>query len=339
MRRYYGPTRARGSANWRCAWYDPSSVAGGKGRKGNLSLETPDRDAALAKLSRLRLEAAAGLAPARRGVTVGEALNRWLEAGRAWKYQTVRLRWRVVSELGEALGKGRVLDELSTEEVARWLGERHGKGAASSYNLVRSVLRSFWRFAASQGYCARLATEGIGKRRDPGRAPRALGEGEENALLIHADERMKDLVVVAIETGLRQGTLTKLRADWVRDGWLEVPAAEMKAGRALRVPVSERAALAIDRARRREELRGEPVGRLFRFSTSWVRWKFRECADAVGLYGFRFHDLRATFVSRLRERGVRVEVAARLAGHADSRVTLKHYSAVSDIDLKDAING
>lgn len=213
----------------------------------------------------------------------------------------------------------------------------HGSARGSHWNFVRRVLISCWRWFVGMGFADRVVPLGVASRREVKREPRCLSEGEENALILQLEDRMKDLMVVAIETGLRQACATNLRASWVRDGWLEVPGDSTKPGRDLRVPLSARAQQAIARALSRVALEGRPGGRVFPFSTQLVRLRFRQAADRCGLYGLRFHDLRATFVSRLRERGVRLEVAARLAGHSDPKVTLRHYAAVSEKDMKEAV--
>lgn len=337
MRRYYGPTRASGSGNWRVAWYDPPTVADGKGRKGNHSLGTPDRQAAEAVLARLRLQAATGAPVAAQYFPIGEAVRRYLETGRAWRFSTMEARRRELRSLLSQVAPGRALREVSSEELGRWMLAAHGSAKASHWNFVRRVLISFWRWCVGMGFCERVVPSGVAPRREVRREPRALSEGEENALILQLDDRMKDLMVVAIETGLRQACVTKLHASWVRDGWLEVPAGSTKSGRLLRAPLSVRAQHAIARALARVADAGGPSGRAFPFSTQLVRLRFRQAADRCGLYSLRFHDLRATFISRLRERGVRLEVAARLAGHSDPKVTLRHYAAVSEKDMKEAV--
>ena len=53
---------------------------------------------------------------------------------------------------------------------------------------------------------------------------------------------------------------------------------------------------------------------------------FERAAARASLAGFTFHDLRATAITRWREAGIDLEVAAALAGHATIKITAETYS-------------
>jgi integrase len=53
---------------------------------------------------------------------------------------------------------------------------------------------------------------------------------------------------------------------------------------------------------------------------------YERATKRAGITGFTFHDLRATAITRWREHGVDLEVAAALAGHATIKVTAEIYS-------------
>jgi integrase len=69
---------------------------------------------------------------------------------------------------------------------------------------------------------------------------------------------------------------------------------------------------------------------------NWYRRTFKPAAHAAAegktaeekktdpIYSFRFHDLRHTTASRLRQRGVPIEDVAEALGHADTRVTQRY---------------
>lgn len=64
----------------------------------------------------------------------------------------------------------------------------------------------------------------------------------------------------------------------------------------------------------------------------------RRVYDRLGLQGFTFHDLRATAITRLRERGVAAETIAAIVGHKSVTTTLQTYTEVTD-DRKRAALG
>jgi integrase len=67
----------------------------------------------------------------------------------------------------------------------------------------------------------------------------------------------------------------------------------------------------------------------------------RRFADALKRAGlssdFSFHDLRHSYASMLIQAGVPIEVISDLLGHADTRITLRHYAHLVDSVRQDAV--
>jgi integrase len=72
-----------------------------------------------------------------------------------------------------------------------------------------------------------------------------------------------------------------------------------------------------------------------------LRRAYKRFLKKIGVPEKKFHAFRATYCTLLCRRGVRLEVASRLMGHADITVTAKFYLFVSDqqkIDASEKIN-
>ena len=69
-----------------------------------------------------------------------------------------------------------------------------------------------------------------------------------------------------------------------------------------------------------------------------VRRMHAACA-AAGLDPVGFHDLRRTFGARLARKGVPIAVIAEALGHADERITRKHYAHLAPSYVADTIRG
>jgi integrase len=66
--------------------------------------------------------------------------------------------------------------------------------------------------------------------------------------------------------------------------------------------------------------------------------RFGMALKKAGLPGhFSFHDLRHSFASMLIQSGVPIEVIADALGHADTRITIRHYAHLSDKVRKEAV--
>ena len=102
-----------------------------------------------------------------------------------------------------------------------WTRVVGGKVAA---NRLHDHLRSLWNWAIEQGYAT--TSPFLRTRKGKNRLKHAefnrdcrLREGEEAALLAHANPLLKDVIVAALETGMRKGELLSLV--WRQVRWLQ----------------------------------------------------------------------------------------------------------------------
>src|SRR5262245_60576135 len=150
----------------------------------------------------------------------------------------------------------------------------------------------------------------------------------------------RDLVHLALLTGCRYGELTRFRvADYNADvGTLSVRIA--KGGKVRHVTLTEEASAFLDRlvaGRSPEEpLLRRDDGRAWKRAEQ-VRPMREACARAGIVPAVGFHVLRHTHASLLAMRAVPMAVIARQLGHADTRMTEKHYAHLAPNYVADTI--
>jgi integrase len=140
-------------------------------------------------------------------------------------------------------------------------------------------------------------------------------------------DHVTPLVLLALNTGLRRGELLALTwADLDFDrAILTVRGEAAKSGSTRHVPLNREALEVLTAWRGPQEDRTRPVFAgvdgepLAGTKTSWLGlMKKSKIKD------FRFHDLRHTFASKLVMRGVDLNTARELLGHADLKMTLRY---------------
>ena len=140
-------------------------------------------------------------------------------------------------------------------------------------------------------------------------------------------DHLRPIVLVALNTGLRRSELFHLR--WkdidLTGKWICVDGATAKNGQTRRVPLNTEA-LATLETWRKQASDAEPrvfpgVGgkRLKRVDRAW-----RGLRKRAALTGFRFHDLRHHFASRLVQSGIDLNTVRELLGHADITMVLRY---------------
>lgn len=209
-------------------------------------------------------------------------------------------------------------------------------------NRVLTVLKAALNLAFAEGYAA---SDEAWRRVKPfkgAEAPRVryLTEEESVRLVNASPAGLRELVAAALLTGCRYGELAQLRVQDVNleAGVLSIGAS--KSGKARHVMLTPEAirffrqqgAGKAPRALLLTRPDGEPWGTAHQFRP------LREaCAAAKIQPAASFHVLRHTYASRLAMRGAPMAVIAEQLGHADLKLTARHYAHLSPGYVADTI--
>jgi len=136
----------------------------------------------------------------------------------------------------------------------------------------------------------------------------------------HTNPEFYAIVVVALETAMRQGEILSLR--WEHVNWRKrtVYLPMTKNGTAREVPLS-RTAYDIFQS----HMTPKPEGRVFSYTSSGIKSTWRFFIKSTGIEDLHFHDLRHCAISALLERGLSTIEVAAISGHK-SMAMLKRYS-------------
>ena len=175
------------------------------------------------------------------------------------------------------------------------------------------------------------------KRRD-----RRLEPGEYEALLqeatsgtrLHKKHWVYHAMEIAVESGMRQGEIHAL--EWADVDFKKRIISSMRkdkdseGGKKLhRIPMLKGAREALLRAQ--DELGGD--GRVFHVKkASSISDKFARMRKRIGIFDLRFHDLRHEAISRMFERGMRIERVQMVSGHS-SLEQLQRYTNLRPEDV------
>lgn len=277
--------------------------------------------------------------------TVGEIVEQYLEHQQAHAKSAEATENKAEVHILPQLGQRRV-SELTTDELRRWhanlarapRGRRVARDAEpdprprkSSANRVLTVLKAALNFAYEQGL---VRSDEVWRRVKPFKqveAPRIryLSRTEAKRLLNAADEDFRPLVRAALLTGCRYGELVRMRvADFNADAGA-VLVAESKGGRPRHVYLTEEGQTFF-----RQAASGK-LGDALLFTrsdgTAWgpshqIRRMHEACDRAKIAPRVSFHDLRHTYGSLLAMKGVPLQIIAEALGHADTRITQRHYA-------------
>ena len=169
---------------------------------------------------------------------------------------------------------------------------------------------------------------------------RFLSDAEGIRLVNACPADLRALVRGALLTGARFGELAELRVQDVdlRAGRIYV--APAKSGRSRHVPLNPEGVALF-----RELLTGKTGDALVFVRADGKAWgknyhvrPLREACKVAKIHpAVAFHELRHTYASHLAQAGVDLLTISKLLGHADTRITSKHYAHLADKTLAAAV--
>lgn len=170
---------------------------------------------------------------------------------------------------------------------------------------------------------------------------RFLTEADSTRLINACDADFRRLVRAALFTGARYGELTALTVTDFNADTASVFIRPSKSGKGRHVPLSPTGldffnSVVAGKA-------GDDLIFTKKDGKAWgknhhVRELKIACTTAKIVPGIGFHELRHTYASLLAQAGADLLTISKLLGHADTRVTSRHYAHLCDRTLANAVN-
>lgn len=285
-----------------------------------------------------------------------EAKKKW------WATQVSRIEVikRVKVEAGNAVGKngepltGRValvasripdlrrefgtlqLSEITRKTANSYIEERQKQVSLSTVKRDVSFLRSFFNtlYEGDEEGAKALGEnpfeirsvlkklEGADKRR----AVRLEDFGEDAqerlfaALRACRNPEMLRIVALTLATGMRRGEILSLTWDQIGDDFISLRAEQTKSEEPRKVPLTAEAREILAQCEKDKST----DGRVFSYTADGFRSVYKRVREKAGLQGFRFHDLRHEYISRILETLSSPVAAAELAGLTVRHVEEQH---------------
>lgn len=294
-------------------------------------------------------------APQRALYTVADAARDYLEWFRLHRKSHASTKTVIDAHILPRFGP-RIVADLAVEELNRWhraladtparirtareasgqkfqpasddpeIVRRRKASANRILNVLRALLNRAWREdrVASNTAWAKVKPFPLATRP----VERYLQLEEARRLVNACPADLKHLVRAALLTGCRYAELAALRAEDYRPDAQAVYIREAKSGKPRHVPLNAEGVAFFE-----ELTAGRPGGETMLVRANGRAWKKNDqvrpltdaCVAAKIDPPITFHMLRHTYGATLANRGVPMAVIAEALGHADERITRKHY--------------
>ncbi len=222
-----------------------------------------------------------------------QAAGRWIEETShkaTHKEDIAKLKW-LHSILGELM-----LDEITLDVIAKIKAARLKQASQSTANRFLALVRSILKRAVEEWDWLEKAPKVKLFKESAGRV-RFITPEQVQALLRELPAHQQDMVLFALQTGLRQSNVVKL--EWseinLEQAHMWVNSADSKNRKAIAVPLNREALAALHRQT------GKHPVRVFTYKEKPISnanthaWK--NALKRAGIEDFRWHDLRHTWAS------------------------------------------
>ena len=220
----------------------------------------------------------------------------------------------------------RPLSALMARDIKTYLKRREAEGLSiASQNRYLALLKALFKAAVLYGHCSANPTADIVMRREEQRIPEALTEGQIEALLDACSDKIRPLVTVAVDTGLRRSELFGLRwadVDLEED---KLTVAHSKTGDFRVVWLPERARQVL--AERKAQNTDRKVVDLCVFPFTDIKQGLDAAGKRAGIGHVHMHQLRHSYATRLRDKGVPLDRIKELLGHKTMQMVLRYAKA------------
>jgi integrase len=306
----------------------------------------PTRELAVALEAKTRSEAFEGRYFERLRVpkvTVAQLWKEWEPISRrdkdSWQSDVARARY-LCEILGDRIASGLTQRDIDEYRNRRLADHTRRKNPPSPASLDREIAQ-LKRMCSYAVECGLLQTNPVAKVKllnKPNVRRTVIDEQTFAKLLAIADPELRPILVVAYDTGMRKGEILNLRWSQVdlRIGAVKLSAEDTKTNFARTVYLTGRALQTLKAIPRR--LDSEYVFVNPETGTRWedARKLFIRARRKAGLQHVWFHDLRRSFVTNARRRGVAESVVMRMSGHR-TRNVFDRYNIVEDEDVRNAV--
>lgn len=283
-------------------------------------------------------------------VTLRRAFDQYLDALQARGLRSIANRRSHAAAWCETIGEGTAPDKITIAHLDRFAAEQ-GR-APATVNRHLATIKHAARWWEERGLVSIATAATIRKVKllpEPQERIRHLSSDEQRALLAAVDRLDPDLrvlVTVAMLTGMRRTEITSLRRSAVDLERGRIVVEHTKTGRPRSIPLHPEVTSIVAPLL---ESAGDPGDFLIPIALGAGRGRsvavrraeratraFGDVVQAAGIRDLRLHDLRHTFATRIREKGIGLDVIQRLLGHT-TIATTRRYAHLDDAHMRDAV--
>lgn len=317
-------------------------ITGPDGRRVRRSSGTEDLGEARQAEAHLRIELSApvfDIPRASQSRTLGEYAEQFLAHQAKLHPRSYRTYYKAqIRNFLAWAGSDKQLSAFTLQDLQSYQAHRISLNKRSSVNRGFQVLKTFFKLSVEWGYLEESPAAKVKKFRETQGKRMFLEPADQVKLLDACQEPFRQLVLVALRTGMRRGELLGLRKRDVDFSRSHLTLTETKTDTSRHIPLLPEIRETL------QALAGDLAddALLFRtrtgvpYSLPGVESNFIRARRRAGLTSVRFHDLRHSYASDCLAAGIPLSIIQRWLGHR-SISTTERYLHLADRQVQEAM--
>ena len=221
------------------------------------------------------------------------------------------------------------INRIMPHTINKWKEDTLKFNSGGSVNRKLDVLSSMYTtFKKEWGYPVDNPVLQIRRPKRAEPRDRRLSDAEIKKLLTgnRTSPMMKDIIQIALETGMRLSEILRADHDRIEGNTLKIPIAKTKPRV---IPLTNKALKLLQDAELPFKITKWQVSKMFRKLCAWY-----------GIKGAVFHDTRRNALTNfMKDKGLNVPETMKIAGHSDPRMLLRIYNNLEAEHVAKKLNG
>lgn len=280
-----------------------------------------------------------------KSITVPELLDRYCKEREKTRARNTILRDKTLKKHIAGYFGQYSLANVTPDICNEYRQHRYEQGKApATVNRELTLLRNAYNVAIrTYKWCAKNPVSETKFDRENNSRDRWLTVDEESRLLNSLEGRYREIVIIALYTGMRQDEVLSLKWHQIDLSRRTIVILESKNKEKRTIPVNQTVCDLLMEKRKVRHISNYffPSQAGTKIHASKITRAFVKARKKAGIENFRFHDLRHTFATRLAQAGVDLYKISKLLGHRDITTTQRyahHYpeSLRSSVEVLDS---
>ncbi len=221
------------------------------------------------------------------------------------------------------------LKDITPESIEKFKAERRKVVAPATINRSLTLLSNIFNKAIEWGVInVQNPLRKVRRFKENNERVRCLSREEKEILLANVSGKLRDIILFALNTGMRRGEIINLRRGDINFTNNIIIIREQKNGETSYIPMNSACHQILAKYRDLNDS-DQPFG--YDFTSSFVRLirdirkkQLEKNSKSTILNDFHFHDLRHTFASTLVMSGVDLNTVRELMRHKSLKMTLRY---------------